>query len=406
MDPLAVCADARRHTRQRQTPNGLFPESQGHKKMREELIGEWTDGTMGEWPTTAPSVNGQHRAPLTVRTIDEILAMTFDEADLILPNGYATKSDLTALCGMGGIGKTRLTMQFALCCRAERDFLGWPTNGRNLRFLFLQTENSCRRLQADLQKMLNAFTRGQQTNIKAGVFFHTLENDDDGLLMLDAENKERITAKITDTVADVVIWDPLRDFSLDDLNSDKFMGETLRDIVRITKRGNPKRLPLVLHHAATGKAGAQKTTGWDRSSFGRNSKVLQMVARAVINVAPAKPDDNSVIIVGSGKCSNAPEFEPFAVRLDFETMLYAPDNEFDLQEWREEVGCAKTPRKPTKDILRGVLQPGREYDQKNIVERIKEEELVSQSTAYRIVNEGKTRRILRRNKVTKTYALA
>ena len=38
--------------------------------------------------------------------------------------------------------------------------------------------------------------------------------------------------------ADVVVWDPLRDFSLDDLNSDKFMGETLRDILRLTKRGN------------------------------------------------------------------------------------------------------------------------------------------------------------------------
>src|SRR2546429_8952470 len=61
--------------------------------------------------------------------------------------------------------------------------------------------------------------------------------------------------------ADVVVWDPLRDFSLGDLNSDKFMGETLRDILRLTKRGNPKRFPLAIHHAATGRAGVQKTTG-------------------------------------------------------------------------------------------------------------------------------------------------
>jgi hypothetical protein len=30
------------------------------------------------------------RAPLTIRTIDQILSMTFDESDLILKNGYLT----------------------------------------------------------------------------------------------------------------------------------------------------------------------------------------------------------------------------------------------------------------------------------------------------------------------------
>jgi RecA-family ATPase len=287
---------------------------------------EWTDGCAGEWPN--PDSEKSHRAPLTIRTIPEILAMNFGDADLILGNGYATKGDLTATCGMGGVGKSRLAIQFAFCCRAGRDFLGWKTRGRDLRFLFLQTENSCRRLNSDIAKMLSDFTPAEQQSIKGGVFLHTLEEDDDGFLALDAENKQRIEDKITQTSADVVVWDPLRDFSLDDLNSDKFMGETLREILRLTKRGNPKRFPLVIHHAATGRAGVQKTTGWDRSSFARNSKVLQMTARAVINVAPAKGEDNSRIIIGSGKSNNAPEFTPFAARLNFDTMLYARDEDF------------------------------------------------------------------------------
>src|SRR5260370_30098879 len=119
-------------------------------------------------------------------------------------------------------------MQFAMYCRAGRDFLGWQTNGRDLRFLFLQTENSCRRLDEDSQKMLSAFTPPEREHIDAGLFFHTLEGDDDGFLMLDIENKERIEKAITETRPDVVIFDPLRDFSLDDLNSDKVMGDTLR----------------------------------------------------------------------------------------------------------------------------------------------------------------------------------
>jgi RecA-family ATPase len=214
------------------------------------------------------------RQPLTIRTVGEIVEMKFDDAELILTNGYLAVGERTAVCGMGGVGKSRLVMQLALCCGTGRDFLGWETQGRKLRWIFLQTENSCRRLKYDLGRMLTAFTPEEQEAIKAGVFFHTLEADDDGFLMLDLENSERIIDAIARFKADIVVFDPLRDFGSDDLNSDKYMTETLREISRITKRGNPKRIPLIIHHAGTGKSGIQKATGFDRSSFGRNSKVL------------------------------------------------------------------------------------------------------------------------------------
>ena len=190
--------------------------------------------------------------------------------------------------------------------------------------------------------------------------------------------------------ADVVVWDPLRDFSLDDLNSDKFMGETLRDILRLTKRGNPKRFPLAIHHAATGRAGVQKTTGWDRSSFGRNSKVLQMTARAVINVAPAKGEDNSTIIIASGKSNNAPEFSPFAAKLNFETMLYAPDEDFDLEGWKEEIGTGREARVTPKDF-RELLKRGQEYEKRQLVKILDEEKGVGKTYAYRMIDEAKSR---------------
>jgi len=357
-----------------------------------------------EIAAVTPEENDTHRAPLTVRTIPEILEMKFDDTDLILENGYATKGDLTATCGMGGVGKSRLAIQFAFCCRAGRPFLGWRTQGRDLRFLFLQTENSSRRLNSDIARMLSGFTPEEQDSIKRGVFFHTLEEDDDGFLALDAENKQRIEDKITKTRADAVVWDPLRDFSLDDLNSDKFMGETLRDILRLTRRGNPKRFPLAIHHAATGKVGVQKATGWDRSSFGRNSKVLQMMARAVINVAPAQADDNSTIIIASGKMNNAPEFTPFAATLNFDTMLYARDEDFDLEGWKQEIGTGREARVKPKDF-RELLNRGQEYEKRQLVEILNEEKGIGKTYAYRIIDEAKSQGVLRLNKVTKTYAL-
>jgi hypothetical protein len=223
--------------------------------------------------------------------------------------------------------------------------------------------------------------------------------------MLDVENLERVGVAITKTAADVVIYDPLRDFSLDDLNSDKFMGDTLREITRVTRRGNPKRTPLAIHHATTGKAGAQKTTGWDRSSFGRNSKVLFAWARAQINIAPAKGEDNSIIIVASAKCNDAPEFEPFAARLNFETMLYEVDGDFDMTAWREDVLGVQPARESIRETLQRLLAPGREYDKKVIVKLIMEDKGVGKSRSYAMVDEGKARRVLRFNKVQETYEL-
>jgi len=313
------------------------------------------------------------RQPLTIRTIGEILAMTFDDKELILTNGYLSLGERTAICGMGGVGKSRLTMQLALCCRTGRDFLGWETQGRGLHWLVLQTENSCRRLKFDLERMLTAFTPEEREAIKEGVFFHTLEEDEDGFLMLDLQNCERIAAAITATSADVVVFDPLRDFASDDLNSDKHMTEAVREIARITKRGNPKRVPLVIHHAGTGKAGIQKATGYDRSSFGRNSKVLFSWARALINVAPATPDDNNLILIASGKCSNAREFEPFVARLDEETMLYEREEGFDFDAWRSSLESARTSNdEPTLEMVLNMLPASGSVPKASVIERLRD----------------------------------
>lgn len=313
------------------------------------------------------------RQPLTIRTIDEILAMSFDDADLIWSNGYLACGERTAVCGMGGVGKSRLIMQFALCCRAGRDFLGWETRRRELKWLFLQTENSNRRLKFDLERMLRAFSPAEREVINAGVFFHTLEADDDGFLILDLENAGRIADAIAETNADVVVFDPLRDFGSDDLNADRYMTETLRELSRITKRGNSKRVPLVIHHAGTGRAGIQKTTGFDRSSFGRNSKVLFLWARAQINISPAHSDDNSVIIIASGKCSNSPEFEPFAAQLDEETMLYHRQENFDFDEWRQ---CVESSRadiaKPTLEMVFELLPTSKSILKSTVIEGLKD----------------------------------
>src|SRR5688572_8779773 len=67
---------------------------------------------------------------------------------------------------------------------------------------------------------------------------------------------------------------------------------------------NVDRAAVVLHHALTGKLGAARATGYERSSFGRNSKLLQAWTRGQINLAPASAHDNSKLVASKTNSSS------------------------------------------------------------------------------------------------------
>jgi hypothetical protein len=163
-----------------------------------------------------------------------------------------------------------------------------------------------------------------------------LENDDDGFMRLDnAKVIAGLEECIIEYAPDVIVWDPLRDFNIGNLDNDSDMASTLSTISRLTRLRNPRRSSIVLHHALTGRLGSSKAVGYDRSSFGRNSKVLMGWGRSQVNWAPYNEDNNETLVVASGKCNNFAEFEPFAITLDTTTMMYARDDTVDLNEWRE-----------------------------------------------------------------------
>jgi hypothetical protein len=306
-------------------------------------------------PPAAAAPGPRRRAPLTIRSIAELRTLPDPLCELILANGYLERGERTAICGMGGIGKSRLIMQLAMMHRAGLPFLTWGTRAPALRWLFLQTENGNRRLKSDISAMLTAFTPEQQTAIETGIFLHTVECEDDGhLLLTDPDNHRRAIEAIQKESVDIVVWDPLRDCTSDDLNKDMAMSETLRLIRHITRAGDPRRTCLIIHHAGEGKAGVAKAIGYDRGAFGRNSKTLKTWARAQINVAPATPDDNSQIILASGKCNNFEEFSPVCARLNPQTMLYEVVEDFDFEAWRESLSGEG--EKATTDTVLDILR--------------------------------------------------
>lgn len=347
---------------------------------------------------------------LTMRSPGEILAMTFSSDDILLENGYLSRGDALVIAGQGGIGKSRIVMQLAICCVTGLPFFGWKTHATGSKWLILQTENSNRRLQADFRAMLSEMPGLGIKAVNEGIRIHTLEADEDSFVTLsDPGAVQRIEDAIKEFNPDVVVFDVLRDFATGDLNSDSDMAATCAAIGRITRKGNPKRIPLVIHHALTGKSGAARATGFDRSGFGRNSKVLQGWARAQINIAPHSGEDNEVLIVTSGKANNVQEFQPKAVRLNQDILMYAPDDSIDLDEWRNAVGAdakSKAPSITVAHVVAAIKESGGDGISKaDLQKRLQAETAASRAQCYRLIETAETKRAIHRRRTDSLYVI-
>ena len=319
---------------------------------------------------------------LSYRTPSEILAMQFDDGDIMLADRMLAEAEALALLGVGGLGKSRIVLQMAAAQIMGRPFLKLTTHGKPRKWLVIQTENSNRRLQDDLNR-LKQWCDKDWPLVEANLVIHTIEKEEDSLLQIeDLEAVARLEKLICEVNPDVVVWDPLKDTTWDDLNTDKVMANLLRTLCRLSRKLNPKRAVVIVHHAITGKSGAAKAAGMDRASFGRNSKVLHSFCRAAINIVPAEEDDNRKLIFFCGKNNNGPEFKPFAAELG-EDFIYRVDSDFDLEAWKDEMGIAsKSGGGLTKDTAALQILRDQPMDLASWVKAIAAKSIWSRSKAY------------------------
>lgn len=286
--------------------------------------------------------------PLSVLTFEQISKIPSKETDRIFGDHLLDKGSNLVILGQGGTGKTRFVYQMIAAAHLGLNkFLTLDVHpgARNFKWLVLQAENGVERLKREhetLKQMLG--TSYSRFNEFVRVLVPISEND--SFLNLDnPDNIRRLQRTIEHQSPDGIIFDALYDFAVDDLNKDAGMKGTLTAMSRLARHRNPSRPMIVLHHAGTGSAGAARAIGYDRSSFGRNSKVLYNWSRAQINIAPATGENNDQLIVSCGKCSNGKEFPPFAVRLNTETMLYEIDSDVDVSEWAQTM-CSNGKEQP------------------------------------------------------------
>ena len=80
----------------------------------------------------------------------------------IVGPGFLTRSELTALIGQAGIGKSRLMLWLAICQIIEREWCGIPTIGPPKKWLYLGNENTCIRIKSDLKAMFALLAEEQR----------------------------------------------------------------------------------------------------------------------------------------------------------------------------------------------------------------------------------------------------
>lgn len=172
---------------------------------------------------------------LTIRSAAQILNMEMSDNSLV-GDRIISMGQSTAVLGCGGVGKSRLMLWLAACLLTGREWLGFPVKRIEGPILFLQSENSARRLQDDLSGMVKVFGEAPQRELVLnGILIQTPESPADNYLCIgEQEARGNIEAAIRTYGPSVVVFDPLIDF---------FAGDNENEARQMRKRTSCLRAP-------------------------------------------------------------------------------------------------------------------------------------------------------------------
>ena len=280
------------------------------------------------------SVEAAHPASasrFTMRSGREILASAETGGDSYLGDRMLAAGEPALLLGAAGIEKSWLVLQQCICMITGRDFLGLKTHARGRRWLILQTGNSNRRIQTVLKGMVRGLdlSKDEFDLLDRCLLIHTLDTEDDGFVRLDVQEEfKEVQTLITDCNPDFVVFDPLDSFSTRELDASADMRAVCCLITRAVKRGNPNRVPIVVHHAVTEQVGATKAVEWERGWFGPSLKALYGWAHSAFSLSQRDRADSTKLLLECSKNLNGAPFPPIGVKFIEENYLFEIDPSF------------------------------------------------------------------------------
>ncbi len=281
--------------------------------------------------------------PFTIRSWGDVRSVALPPRETFLADSFALGT-LHSIMGQGGVGKSRVSINLARNNVLGQPFCGLSTGQRPYNWLFIGNENSLHRLKRDVVAMSQGLEDEQIKLLDQHIHLHSLETLDDSFICLsDDKVKERWYETVKAVNPDIIVPDPWGEVQFGDPNNDLDTRQSVRELLRICMQVNPKMAQLVLHHGRTGRANIAQAAGWDKGNFGKGSKALYSGCRAVVNIAPADPDDHTRLVMVCAKSNDCPPFETRGIKLDESTLTYDVDPDFDFDVWQADVEGKRQP---------------------------------------------------------------
>lgn len=283
------------------------------------------------------------RRGFTAWTIDDFEKYNPPADDALLgedgENVYWRDRELALLLGPGGVGKSRLLLQFACSQILGREFCGFEPMGEPRRWLVIGNENSARRYRDEFRLMLRDCTAEERRTIAANLFVQALVDDSSDSLSLDDPQAAKLWRETASQIKpDILAVDPWEAvIPGGDCNDAVATREGVRALRAIFTPHNQRFTPFLVHHAREGAEAARQAEGFNAGAFAKGSKTLRSMARFGINVAPEDPDDGARVVLACGKVNNSRKFTTRGAIMDEATHLYSRNPDFDVETWRADV---------------------------------------------------------------------
>jgi hypothetical protein len=349
--------------------------------------------------------------PFTVWTPSQFLEWKPSADACLLGEGLIERGEFTSFLGIGGLGKSRLTLWLAICQIVGREWCGLPVHGAPVTWLFLAPENGIRRWQVDLRGMLGTLAEEERAKVETYLRGYAMTLDEDGDLCLgDPIARTRLEATLSVVAPGAIVFDPFADMIDGDENKTQDMVTTLRQLRAIVRQSAPNAASIIVHHSRTGSANiAQAGDAFNAGNFARGAKALYSRVRCEIQLAPADKDDTTRLLLACGKASNGPKFATRGIIFDPETMSYSVDPAFDLEAWRNNVTGMRAPTAVSiADVVgavRATYKPGEDVTTAAVVEPLKEQTGACDRTIRRRLNDAATAGYLKHGTTKGTWRL-
>lgn len=340
---------------------------------------------------------------LSTRKPSELRVMEIDPSCYVVPNRMITIGDPLTIIGPSGSRKSWLVIQMAACVITGRDFLGWPVTKQDGKWLIIQTENNSNRLIEEMNWLHNWLGEEDSKLVDERLVIHTLEGEHDRILNISNPSNANLLARLVRDVKPLFpVFDPLYNFRAGNLNSDDGMLATCQGLAAISRMGNPKATPVMLHHTITGREGLKRAVGFDKASYSRNSRALHGFTRRQIHIAPENANSSEKLVISCGKNSDFPEFKTFGVMLNRKTMIYEVNAAFNESSWlaslsgESESSPAIASNNPTPENI-AKLVAGLPLPKKTLVDLIMDEYGRKKTQAYLLIDKAESAKTIKRD---------